>query len=40
VDAVRNRLSSSGFHDVEFLGMSDDDCRPENNRRPLFLARE
>ena len=39
-DDVRAGLLGSGFREVEFLGMSDDDCRPENNCRPLFRAQK
>jgi hypothetical protein len=35
---VRAKLIENGFRKVEDLGMSDDDFRPENNRRPIFTA--
>ena len=31
-------LLAAGFRTVELLGPSDDDCRPDNNRRPLLTA--
>jgi SAM-dependent methyltransferase len=38
VDQVRQELLRVGFAQVDYLGLSDDDCRPENNRRPLLIA--
>lgn len=38
VEEVRQELMRVGFTSVRYAGMSDDDCRPENNRRPLFVA--
>jgi hypothetical protein len=35
---VRTRLLESGFRKVDSLGMSNDDSRPENNRRPILIA--
>jgi hypothetical protein len=39
VDDAQQRLRQAGFKTVNFLGMSDDDCLPQNNNRPLFVAR-
>ena len=39
VEDARQRLQGAGFKKVDFLGMSDDDCLPSNNNRPLFVAR-
>ncbi len=39
VSDVINNLTKVGFNEVEFLGMCDDDCTPENNNRPMFIAR-
>ena len=36
---VETRLREVGFKSVEFLGVSDDDCLEDNNKRPLFIAR-
>ncbi len=38
VEATRRSLSAAGFREVAHLGSCDDDCRPENNCRPLFRA--
>ena len=38
VDEVQRELLRVGFSKVEALGISDDDCRAENNRRPLLVA--
>lgn len=35
---VERGLMDAGFRDVELLGMSDDDIRPENNCRPIWRA--
>lgn len=35
---VESALLSAGLHKVDNLGYCDDDCRPENNRRPLLKA--
>lgn len=40
VDTVQNLLLNSGFKSLEFLGLSDDDCLPDNNCRPLIIARK
>lgn len=37
-EEVRTRLLSEGFAKVENLGLSDDDCLPENNIRPILRA--
>lgn len=37
---VRTRLLENGFWSVELLGVSDDDCIPDNNRRPLLVAQK
>lgn len=37
---VERRLRDAGFRDVAFLGVCDDDMRPENNCRPLLVARK
>ena len=39
VDDVLQRLRAAGFVSVDFRGMSDDDCLPKNNNRPVFVAR-
>lgn len=39
VEDARRQLLGAGFKTVDFLGMSDDDCLPQNNNRPLFVAR-
>jgi SAM-dependent methyltransferase len=39
-EEVKAALLQSGYRSVELLGPSDDDCRPENNRRPLLSARK
>ena len=40
VEMVKSRLLENGFRNVEYLGFCDDDCRPANNRRPMFVARK
>jgi 2-polyprenyl-3-methyl-5-hydroxy-6-metoxy-1,4-benzoquinol methylase len=35
---IQESLIKAGFNDVKFLGPSNDDCIPSNNRRPLFSA--
>lgn len=35
---ITKSLKENGFKYVEFLGFSDDDCIPDNNCRPLFIA--
>jgi hypothetical protein len=35
---VETKLFKSGFREVRVLGISDDDCRAENNRRPLLVG--
>ena len=37
-DEVRRRLLDSGFSQVDYLGISDDDCVDLNNCRPLLVA--
>lgn len=37
-EEVKRELLASGFRSVTLLGPSDDDCRPDNNRRPLLTA--
>jgi hypothetical protein len=37
-DAI-SRLHRAGFASVTPLGMSDDDCLPKNNKRPMIVAR-
>jgi SAM-dependent methyltransferase len=37
-EQVRSNLSSAGFRRINLLGMSDDDCIPDNNIRPLLVA--
>jgi len=40
VENVIGQLRENGFSTVESLGFSDDDCLPENNCRPLLVARK
>jgi 2-polyprenyl-3-methyl-5-hydroxy-6-metoxy-1,4-benzoquinol methylase len=37
---LTNQLKISGFHTVEFIGMSNDETNTNNNNRPLFIARK
>ena len=37
---VVKKLSQAGFEKVEYIGFCDDDVRPSNNKRPLFVARK
>ncbi|MEX6775717.1 class I SAM-dependent methyltransferase [Limnospira fusiformis KN01] len=37
-DTVVSCLLSQGFKKVNFLGYCTDDIRPQNNRRPIFVA--
>jgi len=37
---LKRSLFDEGFHDVSYIGISNDDCIPENNCRPLFIARK
>jgi len=38
IAAIESALRKAGFREVQFLGMSDDDVRPENNCRPIWRA--
>lgn len=38
VPAIEAALRHAGFREIELLGMSDDDIRPENNCRPIWRA--
>ncbi len=40
VELVENRLRAAGFSEIEFRGYCDDDMRPANNNRPMFVARK
>jgi hypothetical protein len=39
-EEVNRRLREAGFASVDYLGLSDDDCVPKNNSRPMFVARK
>ena len=38
VEAVTSKLREAGFASVTHVGMSDDDCVPKNNNRPMIVA--
>lgn len=40
IEAVGAELERLGFAQIEYLGFCDDDVRPENNVRPLLVARK
>ena len=40
VDAVLAKLRQAGFASVTSIGMSDDDCVPKNNNRPMIVAQK
>lgn len=40
IEEVEANLRQNGFKEVEFLGPCDDDFMPDNNTRPLFVARK
>ncbi|MHC4122152.1 MAG: hypothetical protein ACYSSI_01150 [Planctomycetota bacterium] len=39
-EKVKTALVREGFGEVRILGVATDDCIPDNNCRPLILARK
>ena len=39
-EEIRERLQTAGFESIEYRGLGEDDVRPENNQRPVFVARK
>jgi len=40
IEDAKAKLMTSGFSEVVYIGLCDDDCLPENNKRPVFIAKK
>ena len=37
---IEAELKKQGFKEVNYIGLCDDDCLPDNNTRPVYIARK
>jgi 2-polyprenyl-3-methyl-5-hydroxy-6-metoxy-1,4-benzoquinol methylase len=40
IDSLKRILILAGFHDVHFIGKSDDEKNESNNNRPLLICKK